>query len=112
MSELSAEAQQQLLQLKQEYLASFPEKVNQLQFCWQKLESKNYAVNEINSLCTLLHKIAGSAGSHEMHDICSAARSAEQICKNANMAVMDNSSFIADLKSSYGKLIELMQLPV
>lgn len=111
MSELSAEAQQKLLQLKQEYLVSFPEKVNQLQTCWQNLESKKFAANEINSLGTLLHKIAGSAGSHEMYDIHSAAHSAEQICKSAELADLDNPSFMADLKSSYERLIGLLQEP-
>ena len=109
MSELSVEAQHKLLHLKQEYIASFPEKVNQLQACWQKLESKKFAVNEINALGTLLHKIAGSAGSYEMRDIHSAASSAEQVCKNAELTGVDMSSFKSDLKSSYEKLIELMR---
>ncbi len=111
MAELSEEAQHKLLHLKQEYIASFPDKVNQLQNCWQKLESKKFAVNEINTLATLLHKIAGSAGSHEMRDIYFAARSAEQICKRAELADVVMSSFKTDLKSSYERLIGLLQAP-
>lgn len=109
MAELSAEAQQKLLQLKQEYLASFPEKINQLQICWKNLESKKFATNEINSLGALLHKIAGSAGSHEMHEIHSAACLAEKICKSADLVVVEMSSFKTDLKSSYERLIGLLQ---
>jgi len=111
MSELSAESQQKILQLKQEYLASFPEKVKQLQTCWQNLESKKFAANEINSLGTLLHKIAGSAGSHGMYEIHSVALYVEQICKSADLTRVDMSSFVSDLKSNYEKLIELMQEP-
>ena len=111
MAKLSVEAQHKLLHLKQEYIASFPEKVNQLQVCWQKLESKKFAVNEINALATILHKIAGSAGSHEIHDIHSAARSAEQICKSAELMDVEMCRFKTDLKSSYERLIELLQEP-
>lgn len=111
MSELSVEARQKILQLKQDYLASFPEKVRQLQACWQNLESKKITTNELNSLGALLHKIAGSAGFHELYDIHSAAHSAELICKNAELSDMGSPGFVADLKSSYEKLIELMQEP-
>lgn len=109
MSELSVEAQQKLLQLKREYLSSFPEKINQLQTCWRALESKGFAVNDLNLLGTLLHKIAGSAGSYEMYAIHSAAHSAEQICKSVELEEMNSSSFVVDLKSSYDKLVSLMQ---
>lgn len=109
MTELSVEAQQKLLQLKQEYLASFPKKITQMQNCWQNLQSKKFPLDGIDSMRVLFHKIAGSSGSYEMHDIFLAAQSAEEICKRAEFADFDLSSFQADLEFSYKRLIGLMQ---
>lgn len=73
MTELSAEAQTKLKELRKDYLLSLPEKTTQLVNCWDDNDLK-----ELNIQC---HKIAGSSASFELPDISFAAKTLEQLCK-------------------------------
>lgn len=86
MTELSAEAKQKVLALKQAYIDSLPEKIQQLEKYWQSIQSNQFKLNDIEQLRGYCHKIAGSSGSYELQEISHAAHRLEKLCVNEKLS--------------------------
>ena len=82
MSELSADAKQKVLELKQAYVRSFPGKIQHLEECWLNIQASQFADNDVEAMRSICHKIAGSSGSYDLPEVSRAARELEQICLN------------------------------
>ncbi len=109
MSELSAEAQQKVSELKKIYIDSFPDKLEQLNRYWENLQTGKFEESGLVELRIVCHKIAGSSGSHKMLEISQAAQALEQICSSDNWSLADPLSREVELKACYETLIGLMQ---
>jgi HPt (histidine-containing phosphotransfer) domain-containing protein len=109
MSDISAEAQQKVLELRKAYIESFSEKIIQLEACWHKLEASSFAVNELDALCLLCHKLAGSSGSFAMPEVAQAALNLEQLCRQAIMLNSGMNELRNNLDSGFKALIQLLE---
>ena len=108
MSELSSDAKQKVLELKRAYINSFPDKIQQLEICWKKIQSSQFAENELDELRAACHKIAGSSGSYELLDISHAAHELEKLCATEEL---EDRGPVAELaiEGSFHALIKQMQ---
>jgi len=112
MSELSAEAQRKILELTQVYIRSFPEKIAQLEASWIVLEREDFSSNSLAELNKICHKIAGSSGSYQLHEISSAAKAVEQFSLAKRWEQGKSADLELELKTSVNHLILLMKKPV
>lgn len=108
MSELSADAKQKVLVLKRAYISSLPDKIQQLELCWQKQQSGQFAENDLDELRALCHKIAGSSGSYELLDISHAAHQLEQLCANEKQGSRGAVTEM-EIEGSFHALMKLLQ---
>lgn len=109
MSDISAEAQQKVLELRKAYIESFSEKIIQLEDCWHRLEASSFAASELEDLSMLCHKLAGSSGSFAIPEISQAAQKVEKIAKQEYMANDRMKERRDNLDSGFKTLIELLQ---
>ena len=103
MPELSTKAKEKLLELKQEYVRSFPEKIEEINECWNK--------NNLDELRMQCHKIAGSSASFEFPDVSFAAKTLEALCKTRsdnNRAKSIQVKHDKTLMNAYTVLIDVM----
>lgn len=65
-------AESKFERIREIYVESFPEKVDELRNCWAKINVAKIATKPLQKMRTEVHKIAGSSGSHgfdEIHDL-------------------------------------------
>ncbi len=55
--------------IREIYVESFPEKVDELRECWAKINAAKVATKPLQKMRTAVHKMAGSSGSHGFDDI-------------------------------------------
>lgn len=67
--------------LKQIYIDSLAAKINNLETIHRQLCSQSNVADSINSLQHATHKISGSAGSYDFHQISSVAHDLEYMCR-------------------------------
>lgn len=109
MSDLSANAQQKVLELTKAYIGSFPEKINQLEGCWQNIEESKFAEEGLTELRSACHKIAGSSGSYNLLDISNAAKAVEHMSISSHWQQAEKKNREQDLKAGFQSLIGLLQ---
>ena len=108
MSDLSADAQQKVFELKRAYIESFPEKVISLESCWRNLEATRFSAIQLENLRKACHKIAGSSGSYEMLEISQVAKIIEQLCSNGGEDIVNNDKSRSELKAHFQMLVKLL----
>ncbi|MFK7795756.1 MAG: GGDEF domain-containing protein [Gammaproteobacteria bacterium] len=88
--------------IREIYVESFPEKIQQLRQCWAELNATTSYHEPLALLRTEVHKIAGSSGSHEFNDIHDLAKNVElNIVK-----VLDEKSIWDKDKQDIGNLVQ------
>ena len=97
-----------MLALKQAYITSFPEKIQQLEQCWQNIQSSQFSNNEIEVMRALSHKIAGSSGSYEFIEISHAANELEHLCMTVGLKNVSTSEKI-DIEKSMQELLRRLE---
>ncbi len=88
--------------IREIYVESFPEKIQELRRCWADLNAAVEFDEPLAELRVEVHKIAGSSGSHEFNDINTLAKSVE---KNV-VQVLDKKSSWNDCKQEIGNLVQ------
>jgi diguanylate cyclase (GGDEF)-like protein len=78
--------------IREIYVESFPEKIQQLRQCWAALNAEEKYHEPLAQLRMEVHKIAGSSGSHEFNDI-------HALAKNTETKIVE----VLDEKSSWDK---------
>lgn len=88
--------------IREIYVESFPEKIEELRDCWAKINAAKVATKPLQKMRTAVHKIAGSSGSHGFDDVHVLARKIE---KNI-LAVLDKESDWADNQELVGNQVQ------
>lgn len=63
--------------IRQVYIDSFPEKIQELNACWARISVVPTDIKPLEDLRMAIHKISGSSGSHGFDDIHLLAKSIE-----------------------------------
>jgi len=88
--------------IREMYVESFPEKIQQLRQCWAELNSTTTYQEPLSELRTEVHKIAGSSGSHEFNDVYALAKNVE----SKIVEVLDEESTWSNNKQEIGNLVQ------
>ncbi|MFK8026425.1 MAG: diguanylate cyclase [Gammaproteobacteria bacterium] len=88
--------------IREIYVESFPEKIQELRRCWAELNSAANYQHSLSELRVEVHKIAGSSGSHEFNDIHSLAKNVESNIVD----VLDEKSTWKKEKQKIGNLVQ------
>lgn len=83
MNEESLE--QKLLVLKKNYIQNLPARIDEMKRLWHGIETTQNA-DDLKELIIMMHKLAGSAGMYDAHEISDQAR----IIENALNEIKDN----------------------
>ena len=78
---LQAELQRQLLALKQVYETELPERLAEIDACWEELTQAAWQPDAANSLCALVHRIAGSGATFGFAELSERAGRIERIVR-------------------------------
>ncbi len=78
MTETKSFAESKFERIREIYVESFPEKVEELRGCWAKINAAKVATKPLQKMREEVHKIAGSSGSHGFDDIHVLARRIEK----------------------------------
>ncbi len=108
MSNLSSDAQQKITKLKKSYIASLPDKLKTLENDWVNIVNQSFKLSDIESLRTISHKLAGSAGSYELIEISKSARAVEKACNEYLQSKTNEKNGIKNLTASYKNLINVI----
>ncbi|MDW3095041.1 MAG: diguanylate cyclase [Gammaproteobacteria bacterium] len=78
MKDLKPLENEKFERIREIYVESFPEKIQDLRQCWADLNSTQEYIEPLSTLRVLVHKIAGSSGSHDFDDIHVLAKKVEE----------------------------------
>ena len=78
MTDTKSLAESKFERIREIYVESFPEKVDELRNCWAKINVAKIATKPLQKMRSAVHKIAGSSGSHRFDDIHELARRIEK----------------------------------
>lgn len=78
MTDTKSLAESKFERIREIYVESFPEKVEDLRECWAKINAAKVATKPLQKMRTAVHKIAGSSGSHGFDDLFVLARQIEK----------------------------------
>ena len=105
MSKLSSNAQLKIAELKQEYIAALPEKLDILKDSWKNIAGESCDEKSINIFRTACHKLAGSAGSYGLKNISNTARGLEKLCNELDESNCEMNHVVKTLQPTFQKLI-------
>jgi diguanylate cyclase (GGDEF)-like protein len=88
--------------IREIYVESFPEKIQELRRCWAELNAEANYHEPLTEVRIEVHKIAGSSGSHEFNDIHALAKNVE----SKIVEVLDEKSTWDNDKKEIGNLVQ------
>ena len=109
MPNLSLSAQQKISKLKDDYVASLPDKLENLNKSWQENFNESCDSSHLESLRVSSHKLAGSAGSYGLKEISNTARIFEKKCADFIKSKKQDAEITDNLRQSYQELITVIQ---
>lgn len=103
-----------IARLKQIYIESLPAKVKALRAIHTQLSSPSNITEGINALSDLTHKISGSAGSYDFHQISAVAHDLEYLCRGLQADNIEACTVhdIAKLRQDLQGLISMLEVKI
>ena len=109
MSNLSSSTQKKISKLKDDYIASLPDKLENLNKFWQEIVNESSDSSHLESLRVSSHKLAGSAGSYGLKEISNTARTFEKKCAEFMKAEKQEPEITETLEQCYQELVSVIQ---
>lgn len=81
MSDNSADIQEKLQALRESYAAGLPDKLDEVESCWQRLDAGEWDTPRAEVLHRLCHSLAGSGSTFGFPEVSEVSRSIEQLVK-------------------------------